>query len=434
MICVEVHSNNVITAYDTALKGAVANGVMHETVKFLFSDNWKPYQKTAVFSAEGVGSINIVLDSQNPLCIDENECYIPQEILTCEHFTLSVFGINGDSIATATKLEIDVLPSGYALGEAPKTPTPSEYGQIIDIMNKVKESMQSSANTGITVNYASNRFANAVWLQKSGNAVILDNISPIEHEVKIKLISDTVTDFSSATVEVYDTENNLLQTVFSLGDGTVAGIKTDKPVLLATNNSEHIIINAQYIADTKSYIENSAATDCTEQINTAVKQANTYTDAQIDILSQNAVLKENLKVLLLEAEHPIGSLYLTEDEDTDPSVLFGGNWERQTVNKAVANRTKIDNFEANTKHPTTVSGLAKHKLLFTDYSIVVTPYSGAPNVISASASNISTIDGYIDSFDIITYRSDATSFTVFWSISSTADFDQNGYYHWKRIA
>ncbi len=146
MISVEVHSNNVLTVRDNTFSNAVSDSVKHETVKFLYSDNWKNYQKTAVFSAEGVEPVNILLSNENNLCVSEDECYIPFEVLKGDSFMLSVFGVDGDCLATTPRIAIEVLESGYALGNLPQEPTESEYGQIINIMAETQQIAQSVRN------------------------------------------------------------------------------------------------------------------------------------------------------------------------------------------------------------------------------------------------------------------------------------------------
>lgn len=142
MICVEIQPNNILTVKNDILVNAVSESVKHETIKFLFSDNWKGYQKTAVFSASGVEPINVLLDEASELCISKQECYIPFEVLKGDWFYLSVFGVNGDSLATTTKAKIEVLESGYALGDKPSQPTQSEYSQMLQIANQAKEIAQ----------------------------------------------------------------------------------------------------------------------------------------------------------------------------------------------------------------------------------------------------------------------------------------------------
>lgn len=152
MICVEIHSNNVLTVRDNTFSNAVSDSIKHETVKFLYTDNWKDYQKTAVFAAEGVEPINVVLDEQNNQCVAHDECYIPFEVLEGDRFTLSVYGVNGDSRATTTQVQIEVLASGYASGDAPQEPTQDQYSQIMGIMNEAKvlaQSVRDDADAGV---------------------------------------------------------------------------------------------------------------------------------------------------------------------------------------------------------------------------------------------------------------------------------------------
>ncbi len=152
MILVEVHSNNVLAVRDDTFTNAVSDSVKHETVKFIFPESWSDYQKTAVFSAEGEEPINIVLNSNNPLNISENECYIPYEVLTGIQFTVSVFGVAGTHVATTTRVCIEVLESGYALGDAPGEPTENVYSQILSIVSYAEDLAQSvrdDANNGL---------------------------------------------------------------------------------------------------------------------------------------------------------------------------------------------------------------------------------------------------------------------------------------------
>ncbi len=146
MLIAEVQKNNILTVRNDTFSCAVANSKNHETVKFIFPDNWKDYQKTAVFGGEGIEPFNIFLSNENELCISEEECYIPFEVLKGCHFTLSVFGVADNRLATSTKVVIEVLESGYALGEAPALPMPDVYAQIIDIMNNTKQLANSVRN------------------------------------------------------------------------------------------------------------------------------------------------------------------------------------------------------------------------------------------------------------------------------------------------
>ena len=152
MLIVEIHSNNILTVRDETFACAVSDSKKHETVKFLFPNSWEKYSKTAVFSAENVPPINILLNAENALCVSEDECYIPFEVLKGDSFELSLFGERDNSLATTTRVKVDVLESGYALGDEPQTPTPDQYSQILNIMNTTKsvaQSVRDDADSGL---------------------------------------------------------------------------------------------------------------------------------------------------------------------------------------------------------------------------------------------------------------------------------------------
>lgn len=131
---------------------AISDGVKFDTVKFVFPKNWENYKKTAVFKSESGLCVNIVLEPENSLCLSENECYIPHEMLKGSYFYVSVFGVLGDSIATTTEEKIMVLKSGYSKGSAPKDPTPSEYQQLVDLTEITKQiaaSVRADADSGV---------------------------------------------------------------------------------------------------------------------------------------------------------------------------------------------------------------------------------------------------------------------------------------------
>ena len=121
----------------------VSDSVKFDTVRFTFPDSWNGYTKTALFKTESGETIKVVLDAANPLCLNENECYIPYEVIKSPCFYLSVFGVFGESVATTTEVKVPVLQSGYAEGKEPSEPTPTEYQQIINLATETKEIAQS---------------------------------------------------------------------------------------------------------------------------------------------------------------------------------------------------------------------------------------------------------------------------------------------------
>lgn len=132
-------------------KNAVSDSVMYETIKFSFPKEWEGYEKTAVFKS-GETAVSVLLKEGNPLCLTEDECYIPHEVLVFPGFTVSVFGNIGETLATTARGFVSVVQSGYEQGDAPKEPTENEYAQILDIMNQTKtiaQSVRDDADSGL---------------------------------------------------------------------------------------------------------------------------------------------------------------------------------------------------------------------------------------------------------------------------------------------
>ena len=114
---------------------AVSDSINFDTIEFTFPSSWDGLTKTVVFSNVGK-TVNVILD-------DTNSCYIPYEVNFEPEFTVSVFGVIDGVRATTARGKIKVLESGYKLGDAPNEPTPTEYEQIVSLMNETKQIAQS---------------------------------------------------------------------------------------------------------------------------------------------------------------------------------------------------------------------------------------------------------------------------------------------------
>lgn len=132
-------------------ESTVSDSVRHERAKFYFPKSWEGYTKTAVFR-NGDTTLSVILNSESDLCAGTDECYIPHEVIKFPEFTVSVFGILGHSRATTSKAAIRVIKSGYAEGDEPSDPTPTEYQQLVNIANETKEiaqSVRTDADSGL---------------------------------------------------------------------------------------------------------------------------------------------------------------------------------------------------------------------------------------------------------------------------------------------
>ena len=138
LIKVDVFDDGNIIAYDNT----IADSVMFEKISFIFPKSWNGYAKTAVFKNGGT-TVSVVLDSDSTLCTGENECYVPYEVIKAPGFTVSAFGISGNSRATSSQARINVVESGYGEGDVPPAPTPSEYEQLLSLATVTKQIAQS---------------------------------------------------------------------------------------------------------------------------------------------------------------------------------------------------------------------------------------------------------------------------------------------------
>lgn len=235
MIKVDIFDDGNIIAYDNT----IADSVMFEKIRFNFPDTWNGYDKTAVFG-NGETKISVLLNEDNTLCTGENECYVPYEVIKAPFFTVSVFGVSGDSRATTPQVRITVRESGYGEGDVPTEPTPTQYEQLVSLANATKEIAQSvrdDANNGVfkgekgdtgsqgekgdkgekgdigpqgvkgdsgdvSIEYLHTNFASSIKNTVSGNVISVRDVSPAEHNLKIQLTSDTLSDFSGVTVSV----------------------------------------------------------------------------------------------------------------------------------------------------------------------------------------------------------------------------------------
>lgn len=147
MINASVIDSKLLITDDT-----VSDSVKFETVKFSFPDNWNGYKKTVVFSDDTGKTLSVILTESNELCISDDECYVPHEMLKAPCFHISVFGVLGDSVATTVKATVNVEESGYAQGDEPAEPTPTEYQQLINLSEQTKaiaESVRTDADNGL---------------------------------------------------------------------------------------------------------------------------------------------------------------------------------------------------------------------------------------------------------------------------------------------
>ena len=308
MIKIEVNTDDTLIVADGIFSNAVSDGVKHRAVKFLFPPKWDGYEKTAVFLADGIEPINILLNQDNTLCIGNDECYIPFEVLKGDSFEVSVFGVMGDSLATTTRVKINVKESGYTLGDMPGEPTQSEYQQIIDIVTKTQEIAQSVRDDA----------DNGAFDGKQG----IDG-------------KDAITDL------VYNPESENAQS------GKAVSQAMDQAV--TSERVRDSIEGTTFIFDGGNAIDNQIIdSDMSDTSGNAVqnKVVKKYVDTEI-LNAQNKTKQEIF---------PIGSIW-TGSSNINPSTLFGGEWELFDKEFASANGSLDNNNDIISYNGTQSNGL-----------------------------------------------------------------------------
>ena len=129
----------------------VSDSVKYLTIKFICDDSWNGAKRKAIFTL-GADSYAVVLDKDNPECTDENTCIVPFEVIRVPGFTVGLIGTEGDKVITTLPCFVPVLKSGELDGAEPKGPTPDQYAQIIDICaaaQQVAASVRVDADNGL---------------------------------------------------------------------------------------------------------------------------------------------------------------------------------------------------------------------------------------------------------------------------------------------
>ena len=243
MINVDILSNGQIIAYGAT----IADSVRSEKIHFNFPDSWNGYVKKALFK-NGEKSVGVFLNADQTMCTGEDECFIPHEVIKAPQFTVSVFGVSGDSRVTSAEATIEVTESGYTKGDFPTNPSPTEYEQLLNLAAEAKQiarSVRTDADNGVfkgekgekgdkgeqgvkgiqgekgdkgdmgatgpkgekgetgevSIAYANTSFSNALRVNRIGKAFLINDISSLEHNLDIKAISNYDIDFSLVTMK-----------------------------------------------------------------------------------------------------------------------------------------------------------------------------------------------------------------------------------------
>jgi hypothetical protein len=75
----------------------VEESVKYLKIKFSFSDDWNDYQKTAIFTSETGGAVEVLLAEESSLYAKDGAYYVPHEVIKAPSFELCVLGTKNES-------------------------------------------------------------------------------------------------------------------------------------------------------------------------------------------------------------------------------------------------------------------------------------------------------------------------------------------------
>lgn len=146
MINVDIENNGQVVVYGTT----ITDSARSEKIHFNFPEIWNGYVKKALFK-NGEKTVGVFLNADKTICTGKDECFIPHEVIKAPQFTVSVFGVSGDSRVTSAEATIKVTESGYTKGDFPTNPSPTEYEQLLNIAaetKKIAQSVRTDADNG----------------------------------------------------------------------------------------------------------------------------------------------------------------------------------------------------------------------------------------------------------------------------------------------
>ena len=114
------------------------DGVISDSIRFLkihfnFDEYWDGFEKTAVFAHNGEKFL-VALSDGNSIYLGDNTCYVPQEVIKAQSFSVSVFGNKGNTVITSSNEDVSVADSGMGK-RIPRDPTPTAWSQMLEIEN-----------------------------------------------------------------------------------------------------------------------------------------------------------------------------------------------------------------------------------------------------------------------------------------------------------
>ena len=126
---------------------------------------------------------------------------------------------------------------------------------ILEAVFKEEAEMKADFGSGFPIGGKADYsiVANALKCTVSGEAVSITDVSPLEHNIGVKLSSDTIKDFTSVILIQYG-ENGQQREYHPQKDGVVSGVTSLYPTTILATDNENVIITAEYNRDVTTAI------------------------------------------------------------------------------------------------------------------------------------------------------------------------------------
>lgn len=159
---------------------------------FTFSGDWSGATKTAIFRDDVTG------ESYAAPLNSSGACTVPAEVLTRsdavhyrtqgDHFHVSLRGDVGSKMITTNEVKIQLARSGYTEGETPAGTTPDAYSQFVaNVAADAATATAAAREAAEAAHNVANFYANALERIVSGELVTVEDISPIEHGLRVRV-------------------------------------------------------------------------------------------------------------------------------------------------------------------------------------------------------------------------------------------------------
>ena len=105
-----------------------------------------------------------------------------------------------------------------------------------------------------------NTFASALKGTASGSELLLNDISPIIHGMKVRVSSDSISDLTAVRLIKKDGSGKIISQYTPNSDGTVEGVTSLYPTTVLLTDKEGVVIDCEYNRDiNKAFAELQAA-------------------------------------------------------------------------------------------------------------------------------------------------------------------------------